>query len=294
MRLLLVLSFIWCLTPLTTIAQTSVVETTIHELDMGEKMDEEILVYLGTGNVVSLNPAETHLINDLYEAKQNRLEVSIELNSKKEIVGLNFLPHTHVEAEIPTFQKNFEDYIPTVITSMDEAKILFKESKKNANKESQCYNRAHVWSYEWRVKRNIYTSKVWVYFTRKFIRKFKPAGFEWWFHVAPMTHVNINGVVKERVMDIKYQNGPSRIQQWTDFFTRGTRATCPVVTNYTDYANHPDSDWCFIMKSSMYYYQPVDLEFLEKYGTPKNMWNELEVRQAYLDAFSLTPIIQGL
>jgi hypothetical protein len=41
------------------------------------------------------------------------------------------------------------------------------------------------------------------------------------------------------------------------------------------------------MKSSMYYYQPVDLEQKEVMGFEKTKWQETEVRQAYLEAFDI-------
>jgi len=43
-----------------------------------------------------------------------------------------------------------------------------------------------------------------------------------------------------------------------------------------------------VMKSSMYYYQPIDLELLEVQGQEKMRWLEPEVRHAYMDAFQVT------
>lgn len=122
------------------------------------------------------------------------------------------------------------------------------------------------------------------FFTRKYIRKYK---FEWWFHVAPMVHVVHDGEVKERIMDIKYSKGPLKLKQWTDIFMRDS-AHCRVVDKYTDQANFPESGSCFVMKSSMYYYQPIDLELLEVQGQEKMRWLEPEVRHAYMDAFQVT------
>jgi hypothetical protein len=39
----------------------------------------------------------------------------------------------------------------------------------------------------------------------------------------------------------------------------------------------------------MYYYQPVDLEFLEKYGNVRSSWLESDVRGAYAEAFEIYP-----
>ena len=105
--------------------------------------------------------------------------------------------------------------------------------------------------------------------------------------MAPMVHVVVNNEVKERVMDIKYAKGPLKLKQWTDIFMRDN-ADCPVVEKYSDHANYPESGSCFLMKSSMYYYQPVDLEQLELTGIGKSRWLAPEVKHAYLEAFDIT------
>jgi hypothetical protein len=73
---------------------------------------------------------------------------------------------------------------------------------------------------------------------------------------------------------------------WTDIFMRNN-SDCPKVETYSEQANYPESNWCYIMESPMYYYQPVDLENLEKKGEIKNSWNPTEVRDAYKDAFDI-------
>ena len=174
-----------------------------------------------------------------------------------------------------------ENYSPSIISS-EKARELFYESLYNP-KDSQCYNRAHVWSHEWRIKHKLYSNKVWVFFTRKYIREFS---FDWWFHVSPYVHVVEDGKVRERVMDIKYSRGPVKIRQWTDIFLRND-APCPFVERYTDHANYPEFGSCFIMKSSMYTYQPVDLEWNEAFGLQKNVYVPSEIIASYLEAFDI-------
>ena len=84
---------------------------------------------------------------------------------------------------------------------------------------------------------------------------------------------------------MKYARGPLKLKQWTDIFMRDN-ADCPVVQKYSDHANYPESGSCFVMKSSMYYYQPVDLEEEELSGTVRNRWVPAEVSHAYQEAFS--------
>ncbi len=258
--------------------------TQIHDIDLGNSPEDETLIFLSNGKVSKLTHTNNDTLMALETARDQSSWVNITLDKNRNIIALSssdmigtsepFLNRNHFKS-LGTFK-------PTVIESMTRAREIFDEARYNP-KESQCYNRAHVWSYEWRVNHNILTSKIWLFFTRKYIRKYN---FDWWFHVAPMLHVNIGGRMMERVADIKYARAPLRIKQWTDIFLRND-AECPLVENYSDGADYPESRWCYIMKSSMYYYQPVDLEANEKYGTDRSSWNEEEVRGSYLEAFDI-------
>lgn len=258
-------------------------KTQIQDIDLGSQGTEEPLIFLTSGHVVKFKIFDKKLLNELQEAVRNKSWYQITFNDQREIITLELISIP----EIITSQKRFSlreaPFTPSVLKSLDQARTFFYDAHTNP-KESQCFNRAHVWTYDWRVKHKLYSSKVWIFFTRKFIRKYK---FQWWFHVAPMVHVAVNGEVKERILDIKYARGPLKLKTWTDIFMRDY-ADCPVVEKYTDQANHPESGSCFIMKSSMYYYQPVDLEQRELTGIDKSSWMEPEVRQAYLEAMEIT------
>lgn len=263
------------------------ISTQIHEIDQG-KENEDTLVFLTSGDVVRIKSHDKGLMLETRDVYRKKSWVKILYNSDREIVDIEEVSAPlKSSASMSLYTQETPavslPYVPTVLKSMDDARSFFYDVRTNP-KESQCYNRAHVWSYDWRVKRNLYSSKVWLFFTKKFIRKYK---FEWWFHVAPVVHVNVDGEVKERVMDIKYARGPIKLKSWTDIFMRDN-SNCPVVEKYSDHANFPENGSCFVMKSSMYYYQPVDLEFLEIKGTEKNKWVEAEVKQAFLDALNIT------
>lgn len=175
-------------------------------------------------------------------------------------------------------------YVPSVLNSFDEVRKLFFEMRPSPVLHSECWQRAHVWAYEWRVKHSLFTSKAWIFFTRKYLRE--NPDLNWWFHVAPLVHVRLDGVIKERVLDRKYTNGPLSLKKWSDTFIR-SREHCRVVDTYSDHANYQDSAACFIQKSSMYYLQPMDLELLEKFDTVRDGWVEAEIRTAYAEAFEL-------
>jgi len=232
--------------------------------------------------VVTIPVSATSDLEYLREAQRNKKWLNIHIDNKREIIGLG--PGGSPIREIKRKREmNIEnEFQPSILENMGMASSFFKQARSNARNESECFNRAHAWAYEWRIKENLYSSKVWLFFTRRYIRKYK---FEWWFHVAPMVHVIDGGTVKERIMDMKYARGPADLKRWTNIFIKD-RSDCPVVEKYSEQANHPESGSCFVMKSSMYYYQPVDLERLELMKDVRTRWDEVEVRKAFQDAFN--------
>ncbi|MCM2351352.1 MAG: protein-glutamine glutaminase family protein [Bacteriovoracaceae bacterium] len=280
MRLLLVFIIIMFMNTLWADTQVS---TQIHDIDMGSA-NEEPLIFLTTGQVVTLKKLDKGRLDSLREGMKKKSWFKISLNHKKQITHIELIEAPY--SSPPLLLKRLygaQKFTPSILKDLNQARSFFNEARSNARQVSECYNRAHVWTYEWRINHHLYSSKVWLFFTRRFIRKYK---FDWWFHVAPMVHVIVNGEVKERILDIKYAKGPTKLKIWTDIFLRD-RADCPVVKKYSDQANHPESGSCFVMKSSMYYYQPVDLEQLELTGIERNLWSEAEVKNAYLDAFEI-------
>ncbi len=271
------------------------VTTRIHDIDHGDHITDDALVFLASGQVMKINVNNTDLLEKLNESLQNHETVSLEVNENREI--LDVLPQLEksVSTETEPVPQPLQEpkllgpdpmsgYTPSVLTP-ENVKSYFREMRHASKEETQCFNRAMVWTYEMRVKHNVYSQKVWIFFTRKYIRKYN---FEWWFHVSPMVRMIVDGQVKERVIDRKYSSGPLPIQKWGNIFLRDD-FKCPTVHSYSDHANYPEAGSCFYMKSPMYYYQPVDLEFLEKYGNVQSSWNETNVRAAYAEAFEIYP-----
>jgi hypothetical protein len=257
------------------------ITTQVFKLDQGRKIDEETLIYLASGLIAKLDFADKENLEYFQQAYANKAWLNIKLDHHRRVIAIAAAPATFEQPKLDTM-KGLVDYRPTLINSPDTAQRIFKQARYNP-KESQCHNRAHVWAYEWRANHNLFTSKAWIFFTRKYIRKYD---FEWWFHVSPYFHILDGGKVWERVADVKFARTPIKLKQWTDIFMRNN-AHCPVVSKYSEQAKHPESGWCFIIKSSMYYYRPLDLERLEKDGTQRNVWHPLEVRQAYKEAFDI-------
>lgn len=262
----------------------STITTRIHQLDLGQTMNDDVIVLLKGGEVARLDRKDAMLVDFLQDAELHDQWLRVTMDEKQKITAVKL---TNPPPALENFEavEVIQEYIPSVLESFESAKTIFKAARHN-NKESQCFNRAHVWSYDWRLKHNLYSSKAWLYFTVKYIRENTAREFKWWFHVAPMVLVNIEGKIRERIMDRRYFNGPVSIQRWTNFFI-DDKSICPVVTVYSDYADYPENGYCFLQKSSMYYYQPLDLELHERFGTPRNMWMEKEIKDSYLEAYDI-------
>jgi hypothetical protein len=253
-------------------------------LDADKNNQETPLAYLASGKVVKLSLLSQEERKKMRKAQEGNRLLEFRLSYEREVITFedisdDKLPNRGIQAKT---NRILSPFVPSVIGSPMEARAIFQDAKKNPI-DSQCFNRAHVWTYEWRLKYHLFTSKAWLFFSRKYIRKFD---FEWWFHVAPYFHVIEAGRVVERIADVKYAKGPINFKAWTDIFVRN-KADCPVVNTYSEQANYPESRWCSIMKSSMYYYQPIDLELLELDGIEKSHWSEAELKMAYQEAFEI-------
>lgn len=258
----------------------------VEAIDYPTSPGEEVLVFLSTGKVVRISQKKHNELAHLQESLASRLWLEIDTDHNRYITRIKSSPTpTRFERFNKDFQHTSADsYRPSTLRSLDWAKKYFSESKRN-EKESQCYNRAHVWSYEWFKKHKFNSSKVFIFFTRKFIREHN---FTWWFHVAPSVLVSINGKTRERVMDMKYTAGPTMLKDWIRRFIKTENPGCLSVSSYSEYANFPENGNCYIMKASMYHYWPLDLENEELHGTIKETWVPEEIKTAYLEAFDIT------
>lgn len=256
-------------------------KTQIHDIDYGSGAESDFLL-LSSGHVAWIKESNLKSKKMMNYAQLKGQWVNVTLNNQHELERLEVLETSEDKKNLLSAEFAAEDsFSPTVIESVDVAKNYFRDARY-VSKDSQCYNRAHIWSYEWFLKHNVNSNKTWVFFTRRYIRKFK---FEWWFHVSPSVAVREkDGVIREKIMDVKYARGPINLKQWTDIFMLDD-ANCPMVKTYSDYANYPESGSCYTMRSSMFYYQPYDIESKETWGTSKNNWFDVEIKAAYLEAF---------
>lgn len=261
------------------------VATQVYDIDYGTE-DEEILVLLNSGQVAKVSRENSEILDQLSQKstiKQQSYKFTLDKN--RNIVAMDEVHSPEVVENLPpeismNTSSNKSNYIPTTIESMAIAKQYFKEARYNP-KDSQCFNRAMVWSYEWWRNHSLKSNKILIYFTRTYIRRYN---FEWWFHIAPYVHVMHEGKVVERAMDRKYSSNPRTFREWSDIFMQKD-PECPVITKFSDYADFPYTGECYLQRSHMYTYQPADLQGYEAWNTTKEGFNMNEVRGAYFEAF---------
>ncbi|MBA2405887.1 MAG: hypothetical protein H0V66_14010 [Bdellovibrionales bacterium] len=269
---------LWLLSfPLLAMTQIS---TQIYDIDMAKDGQDVTLVLLNTGQVAKIPAGGSGILNRLVEAKSKEQHYNFTLDDDRFIVDVEMVSGPANLKMLSPMMAEPATYLPTTIASMDVAKQYFREARYNP-KDSQCFNRAMVWTYEWWRNHSLRSNKLLVYFTRTYIRRYN---FEWWFHIAPYVHVKDQGKVVERVMDVKYSRGPIEFRRWTNIFVNGD-VECPVITKFSDYADFPYTGQCYIQRTNMYTYQPADLQMNEAWNYTKDKFLMTEVRQAYLEAY---------
>lgn len=206
--------------------------------------------------------------------------VAVELDADNHILSIIPVFET---TETPPFE-SYEraDFTPTIISSYSVAIKLLESFSNSDIAGSQCYDRAHIWAFS-AAKNYVHLEKAWIFFADHFIEK---NHFKWWFHVAPIAKVKMQGTIQERIVDRKFSEFPLKVKLWTDLFML-EKQTCKEVDRYTDYSEHPGEDDCYLITSTPYFWQPKDLEAYAKHGTEKSGWIEWEVRHAFKHAFGI-------
>ena len=278
-------------------ALSSFAQTILTEVVEVEEMNSEYVLFAGDGQIYRLHAEQD--IADALRAKELGLMVELKLDDtydtseilgqRNNILGIRLSSQAAMKSlyeQEASNQKNYspEDLMSSYISDFDseyQVNSLFQSLNGNMKRKSQCYNRAHVWSYElYRTRyagNRVQTGKMWLFFTRKYIREYR---YKWWFHIAP--YLTVNG--QPRVIDRTYTNGPIAERAWTNIFMQND-ASCLSVDRYTDYENNQYAAYCYTIKTSVFYWQPWQIEGLEKNGQVRNQWQSYEVKKAYKNAF---------
>lgn len=272
--------YIIFLLSLSTHSISGIIKSSVYDIDTPISNKDHYLVLLNNGQVLKIKKGRENLVSLIRKTKSNSSHYTFYFDDDRFIDKVFFDKDQTDFFEDRPLSGLYTQYVPTTVASVDVLKRYFKEATYNP-KESQCFNRAMVWSYEWWKNHSLKSMKLFIFFTRSYIRRYN---FEWWFHVAPYAHVMMDVKVVERVLDVKYSRGPLAFKVWSDLFMKND-ASCMVITKYSDYADYPYTGECYFYRANMYTYQPTDLQMLEAWGYTKNNFINKEVKEAYREAF---------
>ena len=262
-------------------ASATVVQSRISSVDWSPKENEPHLVLLEKEGWVGFLDHHSATLRDRIQwLFQNHHRVEFTLDSAHRIQSVRSLGPSPQSKQVRTAPQNFV-YTPTVVGSDDEATEIFNELNPNANSKSECYNRAHVWTYEEKLKRDLNSMKVFLFFTYRYIREYN---YGWWFHVAPFLMVKQGTTTMEQVTDPEFTSSPQAMKDWTDIFI-APKVDCPVIQKYSDYEQHQEAQYCYRVKVSMHYWQPRDIQQNEIDGSLKTEFIPSEVEWAYSQGF---------
>jgi hypothetical protein len=269
------------------------VTTKIYDIIEADKSESKLLILAQSGDVFELDQHKSTTVDAAWFAFNNNLYIKVKsadlsinkiLGLRENISKIELISESNFEKEfisdryesVPTPLNNFS---LTEIKDLENAKSLFDTMRTDTRRSSQCYNRAHVWSYNLS-KKGINLGKIWIFFNKRYIKKYR---FKWWFHIAP--YLEVKNQEELIVIDREFTKKPVGLTEWKNIFMKNN-APCPTVEYYSDYRDNfwDGSEFCYFIKSSMYYWMPKDIEALESGAVEKRSWNKDELETAYKNA----------
>lgn len=261
------------------------ITTTIVEVGSVEAGDKQVMVFAQTeGRVLWVDAHDSILIEALKIAKEKNLLVNVNFRDfTGTIKGVELLERAmpEINSEESLEKNTLANFEPSVIDSLASSQTVFNRLDGKTKWRSQCYNRAHGWAYDMWTQSRVNSMKVFIFFTQRYIKAEK---YKWWFHVAPYVLTNMEGASVETVLDRTFTRGPLKMKDWSDKFMKSNQ-NCPVVTRYSDYRNNQFTQDCYLIKTSMYYRSPSDIERNEREGRHLTGWDLGGVADARKQAF---------
>jgi hypothetical protein len=176
---------------------------------------------------------------------------------------------------------SFSNYKPSILTNIVQAFDIFKRMRNDHYEDAQCTNIAHVWAYEEFKRSGLKSEKIFLFFSKKYIKRYR---FGWWFHVSPIVNMSEDNLIQNIVLDRGYTTMPFEIKTWTDHFIK-SKKECKFIDKISTYYKNKSNEDCFIMKVSMYYWKPRDIRLRDQTGNEKKIFYKSEIKKAYQEAF---------
>jgi hypothetical protein len=228
----------------------------VYKMSNGEENQKKIKSLVG--KVVRLDyrtSGQEAIITNVREAGRNEVD--------QRTLDLNHFRYN----ELRTFA-------PTDLQSYATVEKIFNNMLNDGDKTfSQCFKRAHMWSYDMWSKLGVYSEKIFIFYTKRFSILEE---FDWWFHVAPM--VTANG--QEYVLDGTFFDKPQSIEDWKNAFLGTNKISCAFMNNIQEYESNQWSRLCYLMRTPMYHFSPLDIKHRDHQGIERNHWVLEELQDA--------------
>jgi hypothetical protein len=211
-------------------------------------------------------------------------------------------------AQTPALDQLIPGYRPTVFTSKDQVQKLFDDmpwtfrEKKffGIDQGSQCYMRAHIWTYDFDRNQNVKAMKAFVFYThayKEWYKKKYKTKFDWWFHVTPYTLLKNPETqqLEEWTLDATFSDEILPMKPWTDKFVYSQRP-CKEFVPYSKFKcevtgldrDDPTActetimgtEHCYLVRMPATIYEPSDIEAYEAGQGNGLRWDYTQVAES--------------
>ncbi len=253
-------------------------------------MKGHVTLFLSDGEIVHFKKENVDLLNKVKTAFKTSSSIlmtkrgQVSSNTADKIESITLLEKSESHKGIANFSKKrlFSDPLDsgnlTTLNSYNAAQSLMDSFNGKTDDDSQCYNRAHMWTYEASFEKTINMGKLWIFFTHKYIRDFE---YKWWFHVSP--YANVDDSNGKYILDRGFTQVPFSVTNWKNIFIQN-EANCPVVTDYRQYENNQEEQYCYLIYSHQHFWQPYQLKNFSSTGLMPTKYNDSDLKIAYKDA----------
>jgi hypothetical protein len=202
--------------------------------------------------------------------------IEIIFNDKSEILTVRNVSMAEIESkniDYNFFQENLlRKFAPSDLKSEDQLNTVWESMNPGDKTRSQCFKRAHVWSFDMWSQFGINSEKIFIFYTKRHILIDQT---DWWFHVAPMVTLNN----EKFVMDKTFLEKPVQLRKWKDMFINPNN-TCPIINKYDEFDKHQWKRLCYLMAVPMFHFSPADIEERDNKGVMRTSWIMEELQDA--------------
>lgn len=245
-------------------------DSTIHSV-------EADLIRFDNGRVTFIKEKNKALLDTLKQSLELKETVVVKVDKHNNLTSVQSDLISHIEDENLWGIKNA--YQPSILKNHTESLSIFKRMRKDFRRSGQCFQKAHIWTYEEYLRSGLNSMKIFMFFTERYIRRYK---HKWWFHVTPMFYVG--NMQTPRTLDRQYMKGPRSTKFWSDDFVKSKRR-CKIVNRFDEFWLNQKTEDCYHIYTSMYFVIPRDIEVRDLTSYEKTVFREKDILRAYEEGF---------